>query len=301
MNSRCSRSLCRSLPSGWISSVVCFVVLVLAGGWCTVVLRAADDKKMKPEELIARHLEAIGGPEARAAALSRVAGGRVNLVNRVGSTGSISGQAMLVSSGAKLRFGMNFPAQDYPGEDMAFNGTRMMTGMLPSGRRSNLSLFLNAQDVMLKEGLIGGVLSTAWPLLRVEQLQPRLDYRGLKKVDGQQLHELSYRGNKGRADLRVMLYFDPSTFRHLRTEYSYEVGAQLGNGPNESSRQQESHYKITETFDDFRQVDGLTLPHKYKLQLSVQTMNGSLLSDWALDVASISHKEKFEEGIFTIK
>lgn len=278
-------------------------VLLICG--LTLVVRqapaAADDKKMKPEELIAHHLEAIGSPEARAAAVSRVASGRVNVVNRVGNAGSISGQAMMVSSGARLRFGMNFPAQDYPGEDMAFDGKKAMTGFLSQGRRSALSMFLNAQEVMLKEGLVGGVLSTAWPLLRVEQLQPRLDYRGLKKIDGQQLHELSYRGNRGKAELRIMLYFDPVTFRHLRTEYSFEIGAPLGNGPNESGRQQESRFKVIETFDDFRQVDGLTLPHKYKLQLSAETMRGSMLSDWTLEVTRISHKEKFEEEIFTIR
>jgi hypothetical protein len=286
------------------AAVAPVVAVLLICGLCLVIPQApaaADDKKMKPEELIAHHLEAIGSPEARAAATSRVASGRVNVVNRVGNAGSISGQAMLVSSGAKVRFGMNFPAPDYSGEDLAFDGKKVMTGFLSQGRRSALSMFLNAQEVMLKEGLVGGVLSTAWPLLRVEQLQPRLDYRGLKKIDGQQLHELSYRGNKGKADLRIMLYFDQAAFRHLRTEYSFEIGAPPGNGPNESGRQQESRFKVIETFDDFRQVDGLTLPHKYKLQLSAETMRGSMLSDWMLDVTRISHKEKFEEEIFTIR
>jgi hypothetical protein len=261
----------------------------------------ADDKKMQPEELIARHLESLGHAQARAAAQRRVVAGMVNLVNRVGSTGSIKGQAMLASAGPRFRFGMNFPSQDYTGEDMAFDGKKAMTGFLPQGRRSNLSLFLNAQDAILKEGLIGGVLSTAWPLLRIDQTQPRLDYRGLKKIDDRQLHELSYRPGKGKAEVQVKIWFDQESFRHLRTEYSYEIGARLGNGPNESGRQQESHYKLTETFDDFRVVDGLTLPHKYKLQLSVQTMNGSLLSDWSFDAARISHKEQFDDQIFTIR
>ena len=276
------------------------IVLICLVGLLSAAL-AQENKKLKPEELIARHLDSIGSAEARAAAKTRVASGSIKLVSRIGQAGNLSGDAMMVSAGPKLRYGMNFPAPEYPGEQMAFNGSRAATGFLPNGVRSNLSQFLNQQDLPLREGLIGGVLSTAWPLLRLEQTQPRLEYRGLKKVDGRQLHELGYRPRKGSSDLKVLLYFDPETFRHVRTQYNFEIGARLGLGPNESPKQQESHYVLTEDFDDFRPVDGLTLPHKYKLQLSVQTATGTLLNDWTFAVSRVSHKETFDEQIFTMK
>jgi len=42
------------------------------------------------------------------------------------------------------------------------------------------------ENVPLREGLLGGVLSAAWPLLRLAQQNPKLEYRGLKKMEGRQ-------------------------------------------------------------------------------------------------------------------
>lgn len=278
----------------------------------------AQNQKLTPEELIARHLDSVGTAEARSKASTRVAGGETKFIARIGGSANVDGNAMMVSSGAKLRFGIKLPLNDYPGEDMAFDGAKAATGLLPQGRRSSLSAFLSSQNLPLREGLIGGTLSTAWPLLRLDQAQPKLDYRGLKKVDGRQLHELSYRPRKGPGDLKVSLFFDPETFRHVRTRYSYEIGATIGTreNPNQNA---ESYYSLIEDFDDFLAVDGLTLPHKYKLQLSVQgtsaaavvsaspTVQGlpnnpaSLLHDWTFTIKNIEHNKKIDDLIFVIK
>ena len=269
--------------------------------FCCAFPAWVQDSKLKPEELIARHLEALGNAEARAAATSRVVSGAVNLTSRLGGSGNMTGQAMMASLGGKLRFGTRFNSPSYPGDDMAFNGKRPMTGFLTEGQRSNLILFLNSQEMILRDGLMGGVLSTAWPLLRMEQMKAPLSYRGLKKIDGKQMHELLYRPPQSSSDLRVSMYFDAESFRHLRTQYEYEIGARLGVGPNESSRQTESRYQLIESFDNFRVVEGVTLPHKYKLQLSIQTQNSSLLSDWVFTFLRMTHKQKIEDDVFEIK
>jgi len=279
---------------------------------------SAQNKKLTPEELIARHLDSIGTAEARSKASSRVAGGETKFISRLGGSANVDGQVMMVSSGAKLRFGIKLPLSDYTGEDMAFDGARATTGLLPQGRRSPLSAFFSSQNLPLREGLIGGTLSTAWPLLRLDQAQPKLDYRGLKKVDGRQLHEVGYRARKGSNDLKVSLFFDPETFRHVRTRYSFEIGARIGTREN-SNQNTETYYSLTEDFDDFRAVDGLTLPHKYKLQLSIQgtsaaavvsappTAQGlpnnpaSLLHDWTLTIKQIAHNTKIDDLVFVIK
>src|SRR5262245_59402621 len=78
---------------------------------------SAQNKKLTPEELIARHLDSIGTAEARSKASSRVAGGETKFISRLGGSANVDGQAMMVSSGAKLRFGIKLPLNDYPGED----------------------------------------------------------------------------------------------------------------------------------------------------------------------------------------
>jgi hypothetical protein len=187
----------------------------------------------------------------------------------------------------------------YPGEQFGFDGSKVLTGHLPSGRRSALSLYLEQQNAPLKDGLLGGTLSTAWALLRIDQLKPKLEYRGLKKIEGRELHEVGYRPQKGSPDLKITLYFDAVTFRHVRTHYEFKVPARLGNGPNESNRFQEDYYQLVEDFDDFRAVDALMVPYKYRLQLNVQTSAGTILSDWNVVVGQVSHNQALDDQIFS--
>lgn len=287
--------------SGLIVTLI-IAVCLCAVGWLSPI--RGDEREQKLEELMTGHLAALGGVEKRAAAINRVVSFKVTVVNRVGTAGngsSITGNAMLVSSGSRLRFGMQFPSPDYPGEDMAFDGKKSSTGLLPGGRRSQMSQFLEQQNLPLREGLAGGTLSTAWPLLRRDQLQPRLEYRGLKNIEGRQLHEVEYRPRKGATDLNVKLWFEPETYRHVLTQYRFQVGARGGTIGNEISRQDESHYLLSESFADFREVDGVMLPHKYVIQVSAQTSTGTLVADWTLTVGSIRHQQQLSDDLFRIQ
>jgi hypothetical protein len=259
----------------------------------------AQDKKLTIEELIARHLDSIGSAQARSQPKNRIVSGTVKLVSRVGTAGNIDGRVAMASSGTKLRYSLTFPSATYPGEQFGYDGSKVLTGHLPSGQRSPLSLFLEQQSVMLKDGLLGGTLSTAWALLRVEQLKPKLDYRGLKKIDGRELHVVGYRAQKGTADLVITMFFEPETFRHVRTLCDFKVPARIGVGPNESAKYQEDYYQIIEDFDDFRAIDALMVPRKYRVQLNVQTSRGSNVFDWNMAVEQVLHNQALDEQIFS--
>ncbi|HEV8484296.1 MAG TPA: hypothetical protein VGV87_12190 [Blastocatellia bacterium] len=285
-----------------VLGVVAFGALAL----CVPV--SAQEKKLTAEELVSRHLDAIGSKEARAAVTRRVVSGPVKYVIRVAGGGFLNGGAVMLSSGPKFRYTMKFANPEYPSDDLAFDGERADTSILPNGRRTSVGLFLTQQSLPLKEGLLGGVLSTAWALGRTGQLQPRIEYRGIKKIEGRELYSLGYRARKGSSDLKVNLYFDAGSFRHVRTEYTFEMAAGLGaGGPNDSSRNEETHFLLVEEFDDFRAVDGLTLPHKYKLQVDVSGVGSSfgggrpVLRDWTLTVDQISHKAAVDESVFKIR
>ena len=285
----------RRAHRGGVISIVITLALLLAG---STAAAPPQDKQLKPEELIARHLESIGKSEATAAAKSRFASGPVTLTMRVGGSGNLAGEEIMASTGPKLRINMKFPTLDYSGEDLAYDGAKVATGIQRSGNRSALSAFLSQQDAPFKEGLLGGVLSTAWPLLRPAEQQPRIEYKGLKKIEGRELHEVSYRPRKG--SLKIILHFDPSTFRHVRTQYSYQIAAPVG--PREApTMNQDSYYSLIEEFDDFREADGLMLPHKYRVQLSVQSGRVSALYDYNITINRISHNEVLDEKIFTLK
>jgi hypothetical protein len=275
--------------------LICACLLLLPS--CAV---AAQDKKMELPELISRHQEAIGAATARGAIKGRFAAGTVKYVSRMGSSPNVEGTVGLVSLNPKLRYSIKFPSQQYPGEQLAFDGKHLDVGVLPGGRRTALGLVALQQDLPLKEGLLGGLLNTGWPLLK-DPVAARLDYKGTKKIDGRLVHVVGYRPQKGSSDLKVTLYFDAETFRHVRSEYEFLIGARMGVGPNDSTKIPESRYFVSEDFDDFKTVDGLTLPHKCKLQLSVQASMTSILTDWTLSFSQIVHNQPIEDNVFTLK
>jgi hypothetical protein len=264
-------------------------------------LASIADEKPSVEQLLARHLDSIGTAEARGAVKTRYVGGSVKLIARIGRAATLDGKGGIASQIPKLRYTMRFTAPEYPAEQMAYDGHKVATSFLPQGQRSNLSMFLDQQTAPLQDGLLCGTLSASWALLRTAELQPKLEYKGKTKVEGRELHKMSYRPRKGSPDLRTNIYFDPATMRHVRTEYQFEIGARIGTGPNASNAVQESYYLLTEEFDDFRQVEGLTLPHRYRMQLSVNTSRGAILYDWTMTVEQISHRETFDDQTFTLK
>lgn len=273
---------------------MCVCLLLLCG------VGAAQDKKIELPELISRHQEAIGTAAARNAIKSRFAAGTVEYVSRLGSSTPMQGTIGMVSLSPKLRYSIKFTNQQYPGEQLAYDGKHLETGVQQGGRRTALGLFIQQQDMPVKDGLLGGVLSTGWPLLK-DPVTARLEFKGTKKIEGRSLYVVSYRPQKGSSDLKVTLYFDPETFRHVRTDYEFQIGARMGVGPNDSAKIPESRYLLSEEFDDFKTVDGLTLPYKCKVQLTVLASISNFITDWTLTFTQFAHNQPIEDNVFTLK
>jgi hypothetical protein len=245
---------------------------------------------LKPEDLVARHLAAIGTPEARAAAKTRVAQGNAVCRVVVGGGGQILGTTGMVSEGRKQRFVLKFQ-QDYRGENFLFNGEKVNIGFSNSDQtRSGLASLLYAQDAVLKEGLWGGALSTGWALLDVPGRQPKLTYDGLKKVDGRALHRLTYQPRRG-TDLKIQLFFEPDTFRHVLTSYVLEVGNNVGKTILESPTLKADRTTLEERFDTFSTADGVTLPTHWSFQYTRELPSGkTTIFNWDL-------KEEIEQNV----
>src|SRR4051812_22236286 len=184
----------------------------------------AADATLKPEELVSRHLEAIGSAAARAAAKNRVVQGTAVYRILVGGGGRAQGKTGLVSDDHKLRFMVKLPGVDYLGETFVYDGQEVRVAFSNSNKsRSPFASFISTYDAIIREGLFGGALSTGWALANTDALKPKVIYEGLKKVDGRQLHQLRYQPRK-HADVEIILYFEPETFRHVKTVYSISVG-----------------------------------------------------------------------------
>jgi hypothetical protein len=280
----------------------------LAGIWLLVIVLAvlslvnpssSATDKMTPEELVARHLEAIGTAKARASVTTRIIAGNSLVIFRTPPPGQATGKAVLASEGTRSLIGMSFPSPVYPREQLGFNGNSFMAAFVTPGVRSALGNFLMTHSLVFKQGLMGGTLSTAWPLLDLSARNPRLEYAGLKTLDNRKLHELTYQAQGG-SDLQVRLFFAEATFQHVRTEYERVIAASIGTRSSIDAKEREIRYKMVEEFSNFRNEGGLNLPHSYKIKLIADTPGGTFLADWEITLTQFTFNEPIDPNSFTI-
>jgi hypothetical protein len=273
---------------------VCFCLLIFAP-----LTHAAD---MTADELVAKHLASIGTPEARNAK-TRIAQGAVTYKILVGGSGQAAGKVFFVSEGVKRQLMMKINDRNYRGEQLIFDGKNVQVSYsLTQLRRSQFGGFLFTQDAPLREGLLGGLLTTAWPLLDLPSREPKLTYEGLKKIDGRELHDLRYRPKKG-TDYEIHLYFDPETFHHVLTVYTITVQPQLRfGGDARNVGQVPERHRIEERFSGFKPFDGLTLPTHYDLQYTQELQTGGTsLFEWDVTIDQIHNNEGVDPRNFEVK
>lgn len=270
-----------------------FAVLVLA---CLVSAQPVADK-ITLDDLVARHLEAIGTAGARRSGRSRIAAGSSLMNLRSGGRGNASGAALIASQDDKVLLKAEFTNSTYPFERLGFDGQKFYARQYAPGSRSPLAQFFMSHDAIFSEGLIGGTLSAAWPLLNLSGREPKLQYSGTEKIKGRQSHKVKYLPRQG-AELKITLFFDAETFQHLRTEYERVIPAPMGATPGASASQREIRYKLVEDFGEFRREGELVLPHTYNLQFSVFQVNNSLALDWTISLSQFTFDYPLESKEF---
>lgn len=230
---------------------------------CSLVVHA---QKMSPEEFIVKHLESIGESDTRASIKTKLLIGEAKLRIKSGRLGETGGPAVMASEGEKHLIGMTLGSTNYPHEKLGYDGKNLKVAYILPGIRSTLGDFFVSNPFIFREGLIGGVLSTAWPLFDDKTRGAKIEYNGLKKINGVELFELNYIPRKG-SDFSIKLYFD-ADYRHVRSEYLRILAATQGARPEDSARRSDTRYQITEEFSDFKKESGMMFPHSYKLNLT---------------------------------
>jgi len=302
--------------------------LALFGAAFVLVGQApAANPPTNADELVAQHLDSIATPAIRAGLKNRVAQGPVHFEILNGGGGGLDGKAVLVSDGRKFQFMVKLPNNLYHGEQIIFDGEKDKVAFSSAQQaRSPFGNFVYVQDAVIHEGLLGGVISTAWPLLDLDERKAKLTFGGLKKIDGQDVYELHYRPHKN-SDLEINLYFDPQTYRHVETIYSYSTvqgltnvnpliasdarpgpgsvpGGPGGPGTPETihARQFQNRFRLQEKFSDFKTVDGVTLPTQDDIQFSQELQNGkTTLYGWDIKGLDVSNNAGVDPRNFEVK
>ena len=264
--------------------------LILFGGLLLAVVfagqtncMAQETKKLTAEEVITKHLDSIGTAEARAAFKSVVAQGEVMATVRIGGSGRGKGGAVMASQGPMSLVGFIFGPQE-SNEKAAFNGKKLTVGEVRPLVYTRFGDFMRTHEVLFREGLMGGTLSTAWPFLDMNAPKAKIKYLGTKDVKDRKAYVLSYEPRNGDT-LEIKMYFDAETFQHVRTEYSQEFVAPTVTDPDKAARQKGTRFKLTEEYSDFRPEANLVLPHNYKVQLTVDSEVAPLLQDWVVSLS----------------
>jgi hypothetical protein len=280
------------------------IALAAAAFLCSTVGGAAN--KLKADELVALHLKAIGENLVRK---NRVAQGLGTVDIRVGNRAKMAGPAMLLAEGNKLRTEINFGHPQYAREALIRSGEKLDIAYVSPGARSRLgSTLWDFFPRLVQEGLYGGILSTDWALLDLDKRQAKIRYHGLKKFEGRKLHRLEYRPKNG-VDYRIRIYFEPETYRHVASRYRLTLPAGMGRGLVDirggafgagSGPADKIRIRLTETFSDFKEVDGLTLPHRYRIALNTSAIGG-FVGHWEIKIQHMMHDQRIAARAFAIQ
>ena len=252
---------------------------------------------LKPEEIIAKHLDAIGKKTTRDSLKTMLIGGRgsfeaKNPVVRGG------GQAMVVSNPDNLYFMMTFKSNDYPFEKIGHFGDKVSIPFVNAGKRSLLGSFLAENSKILSDGLFGGVMSMKWVFNGVDK-KLRMRSVGTKKVNDRKAYVIDFLpSGSGSSDFNIKLYFDAETFHHVRSEYrrEFQAGAAVFGTQNQIAS---ATLSLTEDFSDFRTVEGLTLPYAYSVRFNSNTNAAMYENTWGITVVQYIFNQNLTPDFFT--
>ena len=264
-----------------------------------ITVVAAQKDIMTADVLIQKHLESIGTPAARAAAKSLVMVGEGSLSSKIGYNGRLVGPAQLASEGNKFLLAIIFNSSDYRYEKLAFDGKEVTYGR-PTGDVSKLGEFIKSQASILKQGYFGGVLSEAWPFVEPNGKKIKVEYGGIENVGGTPLYKLKAQV-AGSGDLRVNLYFDPNTFHHLLTVYSYTIQPYMVSSDSVvNATAKASHFTLTEHFSNFKKAGDLVLPMTYTIDLSNVLEDRTEQLKWSITFGQVYFNESVDAGVFKV-
>jgi hypothetical protein len=107
-------------------------------------------------------------------------------------------------------------------------------------------------------------------------------------VDGKELFRVSYHPRHGTGDLKIYLFFEPETFRHVKTIYTQQSQAQMGSTPGMSSVGGGANLTMEEDFGGFAKVNKLMLPTQWTIKYDQEGLgSGSSMVEFDWNISKI--------------
>ena len=263
-----------------------------------IVISSANADDLKPAEILAKHLDSIGPKEKRDNIKTLIARGD-SLFEQTNPAIKGTGRSIVVSDAENLFFVITLNSREYPYEKIGFFHNDVSIPLVAAGQRGLLGNFLANHSKLLSDGLFGGDLSLTWLSLATKP-RGKFTGSGLKKIDGKNMYVLDYNvSGGGSSEFTIKLFFEADTFHHVRSEYRYTVEPRFV-VMGQQNQQAAGKVGLTESFSDFRDVDGLTLPFSYRVEYeSNGTSSGPYKTRWGIDVLQWSINQQLAPDFFT--
>ena len=255
---------------------------------------------IKTEEIISKHLNSIGTKEKRDEIKNRLIVGTSEVESKLPSR-KTGGKAVFVSEANNLFFVASFNSKEYPFEKIGFFKGKTNLPYVTAGTRSPLGNFIADHNKILSDGLLTGSISQTWTLLNLQDQKGALKSAGSKKIGGRETYVLSYfPKNGGSTEFSIKLFFDKQNFRHVRTEYRFVIAAKVETFGT-LGQQTGAEVSLTETFADFKDESGLTLPYSYKIQHLTNSNKGTYEYNWNFTISKYLFNQNLAPDFFTFQ
>ena len=269
-----------------------FLVSAITSLFCVV-----PAQQLSAEQIIAKHLDSIGPADKRALLKTMLMGGRSEFETKTPVVKG-GGKAIVVSDPENLYLMMSFNSKEYPFEKVGAFGSKVSLPFVTAGSRSMLGSFLSEHSKILLDNLFGGATSLRW--IHNIAANKKLKAAGMRKIDGHQAFVVDVPMNTGSDDFKVKLFFDAETFHHIRSEYHREVPVgQLAFG--RQNQLANAQLDLTEVFSDFKDVEGLTLPHSYTVTFVSNSTVQIYENSWGIRSGSYLFNQKLAPGFFSFE
>ena len=241
-----------------LSALIIGASLLSGATW--VAAQNDEKQKLTAEEIISKHLTAVGGREALARIKTRVALGTVTKENEPEGTLAIMSEPTRVSAFYSFR---DFDVR------MIYDGQNaIVRPVLPR----NIAALKEKYHEMLASGLMFNSISLFNLITTNAQGPLKMEAKGTKKVKGRPAYAVQIKTPKG-PTMRV--YFDTEDFMWVRTEYGRaSLSKEMGAFSNDVVNQAGSDVTVDFYIDtsDFREADGVKLPFKFEQVLTAPLM-----------------------------
>lgn len=272
--------------------IIAILSLTLLLAWSMTAF-AADDKDLPTaEQIIEKHLAAIGGKEALSKIKTRVAQGTVKKDSETPAKFAIMSEAPNRVSAFYV-----FEAFDwrliYNGKDSFFRP------VLSASSFKQYAPFADKYNEILASGLMFNDISL-YSILNSSDQASSITFKakGTKKIKNKECYVIEAKPKKGDA---MKLYFETDTYMWVRTEFGkVSLSKPQGGFTNDVVNRSEDEITVDFYFEvsDFKDVDGLKLPFKFVQVATTPIIKQKKVGEIVGTIEQYQHNIQIEPAMF---